>query len=321
MYILQQTNINEWIKTDMADIFLKYGDIIDIIAPSHKPILEHGNEIINEVIKIIEKMGFKARIASDIFNYEEDNFCANTVEYRKEKFIEALYNSESKMIWCLQGGYGASNFIADLEKLVPPKHKKILVGFSDITALHIFLNSKWGWPSIHYRNLSQFCNKNNENISNEEITNFKDFIVGNIKELSYDIISLNKVKFEGEGEVIGGNLSIISCSIGTNWQIQAENKILFVEEVDERGYAIDRMFYHLEQAGIFKNLKALLVGDIICNPEEDGEKRCDLAIKNLCSRLDIPIFKINNCGHDKENVILPLNVKCKIINNELQYVF
>ncbi len=305
----------------MSKIFLSAGDIIDVIAPSYKPSIEFQSDIISKITQITEDMGFKARIANDIFNYKQDIFCSNSVLYRKDKFVEALLNPYSKMIWCMQGGYGASNFIAELDKLTPPKHKKLLVGFSDITVLHIFLNCKWGWPTIHYRNLSQLCNQNNEDVSNEEITIFKNFITGNIKKLEYEISLLNNINFEGESIVVGGNLTLITNSIGTNWQIQAQNKILFIEEVDERGYAIDRMFYHLEQAGIFKDIKALLIGDIMCNPEKNGEERYDLAINNLSSRVKFPIFKINGFGHSKKNSILPFNVKCNITNSKLEYVF
>jgi muramoyltetrapeptide carboxypeptidase len=158
----------------------------------------------------------------------------------------------------------------------------------------------------------------------DELDSYKKLITGKIKNLEYDIFPLNHRAqnfTEAEAKMIGGNMTVIQTSLGTPWQIEAKDKIIFFEEVDERGYRIDRMFFHFEQAGIFNGVKAIVIGDISPVKEKNGTDLTEVAVSRFCARVNIPVFRINGIGHGKNNNPLPLNVKTIITKQKLKFIF
>ena len=117
---------------------------------------------------------------------------------------------------------------------------------------------------------------------------------------------------ELEGIITGGNLSVIQTSLATNWQINANNKILFLEEINERGYRIDRMLQHLSQANIFQKVKAVLFGDFIGGTEPAGNSLIEPVLKRFAEVNNFPIFRCENIGHGKINRALPFGTSGEI---------
>jgi muramoyltetrapeptide carboxypeptidase len=157
--------------------------------------------------------------------------------------VGAFTNNISKAIWAIRGGYGAAKLIPFLDELSPPKTNKLLLGFSDITALHLFLENKWHHASLH-------CAVINQLINNPELLyELKPILFGEEVQIIYDqLIPLNDLAKLNEiinATITGGNLSIVQTSIATSWQINTENKIIFLEDVGEEGYRIDRMLNQL----------------------------------------------------------------------------
>ena len=121
----------------------KKGDVIDIIAPAsfcHEKKFKRG-------LKVLEKWGLHPRLPKDLFG--KDFLCSNTKEKRFEHFKKAVESRKSQGIWCVRGGYGSLQLVSFLEKMKKPRHKKIFIGYSDMTVLHLLLNQKWNWASLH----------------------------------------------------------------------------------------------------------------------------------------------------------------------------
>jgi len=283
-------------------------DIVNIVAPasaSTEEKIEHG-------LRWLKNIGLIPSHPKDMI--QTDLFFAAPLEQQWEHFKAALY-SDAKVIWCLRGGYGSMRLIPFLEKLIPPKKPKLLIGFSDITALHIFFNQKWNWPTLHGRTISQL---HPDWEKNEEHHQLIDLLYGKIDEVSYsNLTPLNDAaKKSGtiEGTITGGNLRLIQTSLGTPWEIKPKEKMLFIEDVSERGYSIDRMLEQLLQAKILNaDLKALLIGDFTEGLEKNGQNLIPQALQRFADRVNYPVIMGLPCGHAKgSNAPLPFNTPAQL---------
>ncbi|MGQ3889834.1 S66 peptidase family protein [Legionella sp. CNM-1927-20] len=287
--------------------YLKLGDTIDIVAPSSKCHLS----VIEKLKDIIHSWGLKCHIPDDLFG--ESLLYANSDEKRFTHLYKALLNPTSKVVWCLLGGYGSTKLISKLNQIKIPPHPKLLIGFSDITALHIFLQGQWGWitlsgPSGYQVSLNR--------VSGTSIELLQNILFGKTATLIYDnIIPLNQLAKNQQtitAPIIGGNLHLIQASLGTFWQIDPTNKILFIEEFNERAYRIDRILAQLEQAGIIKPAKAILFGDMIDKGEPNGRFLVKEVIQEFSTQCDVPVLQISNIGHGAINNPLLLGYFAKL---------
>lgn len=295
--------------------FLEPGDIVDIVAPSSSVPTDDLTKYYKNARNILDKIGLVARIPSDLILKTEDPFSANTLDYRTSHFINALNDPTSKAIWAIRGGYGAAKLIPFLENLEEPIKPKLLLGFSDITALHLFINKKWHWPSMHSAVINQLI------VNPKFADELSPILFGQQQEIKYDqLIPLNDVARQSRlinAKITGGNLSLIQTSLATTWQIDSENKIVFIEEVGEKGYRIDRILNHLLQAGVFNNAKAVIFGEITTELEKDGTNLCPIAIRNFANTIDIPVLSLPIIGHNNiHNSPLPLGTSCQLVLGE-----
>jgi muramoyltetrapeptide carboxypeptidase len=282
---------------------LQVGDIVDIVAPA----CGCTSDEIKMSVSVIESLGLKARIAEDIVDDQAFILCANSDKYRLAQMKDALTNNISKAVWCLRGGYGCARIIEELSKCKKPKKAKLFIGFSDITAIHLILNQQWKWATLHAPVLFQ-CGKNL--VTKESQDSIKEIIFGNCDKAEFNNIEpLNAYAREDMSiysSIVGGNLSLLQTSIGTSWHISGKNNIIFIEEVGERGYAVDRMLVHLKQAGIFDEAKAVIFGDFTGGVEADNISLNDMVINKFSNDIEIPVLKLQGVGHDKTNLALPL---------------
>ncbi len=275
---------------------LNPGDTVDIVAPASKC---HPSVVI-KLEKLLNSWGLRSQTPNDLFGHHV--LYANTDEKRFAHLCNALTNQTSKAVWCLLGGFGTTRIIPLLNQIKPPNQSKIFIGFSDITALHIFLQVKWGWKTIHGPSGYQASlNK----ISKDSIEMLRKFIFHHNDGQTYENIKpLNELAKKNiliEAPLIGGNLTMIATTLGTPWQIEAENKILFIEETNERAYRVDRTLNHLKQAGILQNIKAILFGDVIDKGEPDGRFLVAKIIHDFAQQCNCPVFQISNIGHGPIN--------------------
>jgi len=292
---------------------LKKNSIVDIIAPASGM----ADKFILEKVKtLLTNWQLIPRISSDLFG--PDLLCANNDEKRFHQLKDALFNSTSDAIWCLRGGYGCTRLIPSLLKLTTPEKCKLFIGFSDITALHLFLQQKWDWQTVHGPTLNQVTH---HLIELENINELKEIIFGQLYQLAYSLKSYhqptNSLDFI-EASITGGSLSLIQTSLGTDWQIDTKDKILFLEEVNEAAYRIDRMLEHLQQSGILIHVKALLLGDFTFSSKPEEEKKIQEVLKCFAQEQNFPVLHCPDIGHGKKNRCLPFGTASLLDLNKNQ---
>jgi muramoyltetrapeptide carboxypeptidase len=284
------------IMTQIGIPYLKPYDIVDIIAPAARC----PQADLYKVQEWLSSWKLTGRVTEDLFG--ENLFSANTDDQRFQQLEQALTNPQSKAIWCLRGGYGSMKLLPRLAQINPPDQVKLFIGSSDITALHIFFQNKWGWPTIHGPGIhSAAIGK----VNIESLNQLKELLFHPLNYFTLnDITPLNSSaeKYTKLAcPVIGGNLSLIEASLGTCWQMDASHKIILIEEINERGYRIDRSLEHLKQAGIFNQATAILFGDILGGEEADGQSLAQKAVELFAQTCSIPVLQIHGVGHGMTN--------------------
>lgn len=231
-------------------------------------------------------------------------FHSNTDKERFRFLKNSLYDtSKNTIVWTYRGGEGSARLIPFLKNLPKPNQEKIFIGYSDITALHLFLSQNWHWKTLHGAFLCELLNPKKDPKNFQKIADFitKKTPVLNIKNL-HPLNSHAKNTKKISGLLTGGNLTMVETSIGTDWQMQAKNKIVFLEDVEEKGYQVDRALAHLKQAGLLKEVKAIVFGDFV-----EGDEFVSLALERFGAETNIPVFKTNQFGHGKTNYPLLYN--------------
>ena len=291
---------------------LKKDSIVDVIAPASQVT---DKAIIEKVKTLLSSWQLTPRISPDLFG--PDLLCANSDEQRFQQLKNALLNPTSDAIWCLRGGYGCTRLIPSLLKLTSPEKCKLFIGFSDITALHLFLQQKWHWQTLHGPTLNQITQ---HLIPSENIIELKKIIFEQLTELKY---FLNPYQTSNSFDLIqapitGGSLSLVQTSLGTEWQIETKEKILFLEDVNEAAYRVDRMLQQLQQSGTLSHIKALLFGDFTfaLNPEE--EKKIQAVLERFAMEQNFPVLRCADIGHGKQNRCLPLGIPALLDLNKNQ---
>ncbi|WDC83968.1 LD-carboxypeptidase [Caloramator sp. mosi_1] len=223
----------------------------------------------------------------------------------------AFEDNEIKAIFCIRGGYGSIRLLDKINYNIINNNKKIFVGYSDITALHSSF-SHLNFPTFHgpMFNYDLFKNDNNYNL-------LFDFLEGKINELNYKLFPIRNGNIEGK--LVGGNLCVLCSLIGTQYQYKFKKSILFIEEINEEPYKIDRFLNQLYHSNILNDVNGIILGSFTkCMPEDIDKSFSFEYIYNYLKDLTVkPIYYGLNCGHDFTNNILPLNIPVKIVDNKL----
>lgn len=227
--------------------FLNEGDTIGICAPA-KAI---DQELIDQATAFLEENGFKVKVSKHCAG--RHNYFSGTIEERLSDFQSLLDDTDVKAIWCARGGYGTVQILDLINWASFIREPKWILGFSDITFIHGKLN-RIGYPSIH-STMPLNITSNSEEAKQTLIKS----LLGEAFTITCDPSAYNRTG-SAEASVIGGNLSILQALVGTDDQPDFEGKILFVEDLSEHMYAIDRIMHTLRKAGIFNGIKGLIVG-------------------------------------------------------------
>ncbi len=295
---------------------LKPGDIVDIVAPGYPSPLDQ----VADGISYLQNWGLKARAPKDMI---QKHFLHANVDEKRFAFLKvAIESPDSKVIWCSRGGYGSNRLLPLLTKMKVPKTQKILIGLSDITSLHHFFAQEWGWSTLHACVLDRLgrhalppeLEKELHGILFGDVTevSFK-----NLKPLNAKAREVKKIK----SKVVGGNLTVLQSSMGTPFEIDADDALLFVEDIGERGYRIDRMLEQFRQAGTFKKCDGLLIGDFIGGEEPaTGRDNFKKVFIRWAQDLDIPVWSGIPSGHAHIQRALPLNTPCVLVNDGKKFI-
>ena len=296
--------------------FLAKRDTIGLIAPSG-PL---RNIKIEEIKYELNKLGYEVKIGKSCYlSYK--GYLSGRDEDRALDLEKMFLDKDVDAIMCVRGGYGCARILDLIDFTIIRDNPKIFIGFSDITALHIAINQIC--DLVTYHGIMAASIKKWDCFTYSSLINalnFKDELI--LKNpCNEKLISI----YDGscEGKLIGGNLSLIVSTLGTKYEIDTKDKILFIEEIGEFTYKIDRMLNHLQMAGKFEDCRGIIFGEFTdCNKAFDK----DYEILNLFQEIAIKNKKPTICnlksGHCIPMVSIPLNMICQMnsVNEEIKII-
>ncbi len=292
---------------------LKKGDKIAVISPAgavDATQLEKG-------IEMIKSRGFEPVPGEHLYTKFSNGYnYAGTEKERTKDINWALNDPEIKAIWASRGGYGCQHLVQHLKLKGFTENPKWYIGYSDNTVIQSYLLKK-GFVSIH----GQTIKTSSFGVTEESYDLIFDILKGKKPKYSLKSHPLNK-KGNIQGELVGGNLALIYALLGTKYSFDFKDKILFIEDIGENFYALDRMIMSLELAGVFNKIKGLIVGGMTNMGDEKENKSYEESfdefvyklISDRISKYNFPVVFAFPNGHIKDNrpLLIGANVKMKV---------
>lgn len=294
--------IKKWIKPPN----LKKGDTIAILSPASY--LKDSIGAVKNALDTLKSWGLNYKLYPHVFD-RDHRFAGNDNE-RTTDFQNAIDNPNIKAIWCARGGYGSVRIIDKLHLEKLRTNPKWIIGYSDVTAIHNMLHN-FGIQSIHGIMPVSFIDTINDN--SLAIKSFKNSLFGIKNSYSIKSSKFNKLG-NAKGVLVGGNLSILESMLGSKTSIDATNKIIFIEDIGEYTYRIDRMLYSMKRAGYFENCNAVVVG-AFSSIKENDPPFCDgieTLILEVLKEYNFPIIFNFPTGHITDNRTMIIGSKVLI---------
>ena len=290
---------------------LRKGATIGMIAPASCTSLEN----LESVKKNLENMGLKVVLGESTksrwFSY------AGTDELRAKDINDFFANPEIDAIICMRGGYGCNRLIELVDFEIIKNNPKIFIGYSDITTLHMAIQRKTGLITFHGpMAVSNFSGEYNL----DTYENFVDVLM--IEHENYELKNFSKelgILCEGEaiGEIVGGNLATLIATLGTEYDLDYEGKILFLEEIGEPTYKIDRMLNQLKKFKVFEKISGIILGDFRnCPPASEEDMPLLDVFKDYFLGINKPVVYNFETGHSEPMLTLPLGAKARLNTSE-----
>lgn len=302
---------------------LSKGDTIGIVAPaspSDKP------SELPRAKHFIEEMGFRVVIGPHVDLRK--GFVAASEEERAADINAMFADPSIDAVCCSRGGYGSAQIIRHLDFDSIRRNPKIFTGFSDITSLHLAINKLAGLVTFHGPGVSRF--------NPEDLTEYtkKQFLKALSSDEPLGEIPLHDSKkwlhtiTEGvaEGELIGGNLTLLCASIGTAYQPDVEGKVLLIEDVDAEPWIVDNSMSHLRNAGILDTVAAVVIGeckDCVPNDYKPGflsDVHVEEVFEYYLKPLGVPVMYGLPLGHTDDMATLPLGIKVRLDTIRKQFI-
>lgn len=286
--------------------YLKKGDTIAIVATARKNI----DDNLKPAISWLKNWGIEVVIGSTIGL--DNNQLAGTDEQRAADFQAQLDNPNIKAIWCVRGGYGTVRMIDLLDFTKFKQSPKWIVGFSDVTVLHSHLNTM-GYQSIH--GIMPVSSKASEQAKET----LRKALFGEHLEYTVPCENMNRLG-TAKGELVGGNLSILYSLFGSPSAIDCSDKILFIEDLDEYLYHIDRMMMNLKRNACLESLKGIIVGGMTKMKDNEvpwGKNALEI-IDDVTKKYNIPIIYNFPAGHMADNRALIFGKQVSMEVNDLE---
>lgn len=294
------TNTNKMNEKLIQPSYLKAGDTVAIVAPSG--LLKSREGEVQQAVKLLENWGLNVVVGQHVFS--KDNHFAGTDNQRSEDFQKALDDPKISAIWAARGGYGTVRILDKLDYSTFKKNPKWVIGYSDITALHNQVHNL-GFQSLH----ALMCVSLTKDLRaiDATVNSFREALFGTPRNYVLKGSEYNKMG-ETSGQLVGGNLTILHTMLGSETSIDTSGKILFIEEIGEYKYHIDRMLQSLKRAGYFENLHGLVVGDMSKMRKNTTlwGSSVEQLILDAVSEYDFPIAFNVPAGHEKDNRTLVL---------------
>ncbi len=291
---------------------LEPGDLVDVIAPASRS----PKDLFRKAPSSIKKMGLEPRIPKKLFS-NDSPFYSHRDDQRAKMLIAALKAKDSKFIWCTRGGYGCARLLPFLEKIKAPPMPKLLLGYSDITALHVFLRDKWGWPTLHGPVLDRLSSGK---LPKADYESLNKILFGAVDQVQFTGLKPLNGKAKNtkriSGRLGGGNLTVYLSLFGTRFEPKPTD-ILVLEDLGERGYRVDRLLNQFYQSGHLKKTKCIIFGEFTGGLEpESSRSYVQRAIREFAQSCNIPVFKGLKIGHGVDNRPIPFGQIAVIKNNK-----
>ncbi|GIU73674.1 MAG: peptidase U61 [Bryobacteraceae bacterium] len=268
----------------------------------------------------IEQLGLRCRMGRNVGRRE--GYLAGTVRERVEDLHAMFADPEVKAVFCVRGGYGAAMLLDSIDYGLIRRNPKIFVGYSDITALHLAIHRLARLVTFH---------------GPVVLSGLSDFTIEHFRRALFETKPLGRLANPPEprpirprhpwravrpgrarGPLVGGNLTLISTTLGTPYEIQTEGAILFLEDVGEEPYSIDRMLTHLRLAGKLRGIRGLIFGECSgCRPREfqpgfESTFSTGEVVQRILGELDVPVLSGLVIGHTDDQLTLPLGVMAEL---------
>jgi muramoyltetrapeptide carboxypeptidase len=294
-------------------LYLKKGDKVGIVSPSRSITFEE----VHPTIKVLQKFGLEVILGSHVFSRQ--NQFAGSDEHRRKDFQQMLDDDSIRAIICARGGYGAVRIIDNLDFSRFIRHPKWIVGYSDVTVFHSHIHSCCGIETIHATMPKNIVS----DIPDDSAISMVNALSGS--QVTY-LSERTKYSREGfaEGILTGGNLSILYNMMGSVSEVNTEGKILFLEDIDEYLYHVDRMMMNLKRAGKLSGLAGLIVGGMtrMNDNKIPFGKTAEEIISDAVEEYVYPVCFNFPAGHTEKNLALILGRKIKLsVGKQVQIVF
>ncbi len=282
--------------------YLQPGDTIGILCPAGFM----QTEKVQAAVDTIRQWGFNVKVGNTVGG-NSLNYFSGTDDERLKELQEMMDDAGIKAILCARGGYGTGRIIEriNFEKFV--EQPKWVIGFSDITVLHCHLFSNYKIASLHAPMANAF---NDGGQHGEFVQSLYAALTGKTINYKCEAHIFNKAG-KAEGRLAGGNLALLAHIVGTSSDIKTKNKILFIEDIGEYIYNVDRMLYQLKRSGKLKKLAGLIIGKFSDPKDTDRPfgKSTEEVIRDIVQEYDYPVCFNFPVGHEKENLALKAGLK------------
>jgi len=280
--------------------YLDRGDTIGVVCPAGYMAMER----VQQCLQILQAWGFKVKVGKTVGG-NSTNYFSGTDKERLTDFQEMLDDDEVKAVLCARGGYGIGRIIEQIKFKKFAKRPKWIIGFSDVTVLHAHIYSNYKIATLHAPMAGAF----NEG-ENEFVLSLRSALTGTSAKYEVKPHEFNKIGM-ASGELVGGNLALLTHICGTSSDIKTKNRILFLEDVGEYLYNVDRMLYQLKRNGKFDKLSGVIIGGFTENKDTDRPfgKTVFEIIHEIFQEFEYPICFGFPVSHGIENYALKIGVE------------
>jgi len=280
--------------------YLKHGDTIGLVCPAGYMALEK----VQACVQALEHAGYNVLVGKTVGS-DSLTYFSGTDEVRLADFQSMLDNEEVSAVLCARGGYGTSRIIDRINFKQYKRKPKWIIGYSDITALHAHLYSKYGIASLHAPMAAAFNDGDNEYLNS-----VLHAVAGQKSNYSCEPHEFNR-RGKVTGDLIGGNLTLLAHLAGSVSEYKTKGRILFMEDIGEYIYNIDRMLIQLKRSGKFKDLAGVVIGKFTDSKDTERPfgKSVYEVIRDIFEEYDYPICFNFPVSHDKENYALKVGLE------------
>lgn len=299
-----QDQIQEAQKKPMG---LIKGDLIGITAPAGSI---WSKAQISKIQTILSDLGFKTILGKTL--YEQEGYLAGSDKMRADELMDMFQNKSIKGILTMRGGWGCARILDLIDYEIISQNPKVIMGFSDITSLINAIYTKTGLVTYHgpcgYSSWGDFSTEQVMNV----LVKGQPTLFKNPPDYQDDLKTWSGGT--AQGALVGGNLTVIVSMVGTSFEPNWNNKILFLEEIKEEPYRVDRMLWQLKQAGVFKKVNGIVLGSFRdCEPEEPERSfSLDQVFAQHFSKLPYPVYQGASFGHIAPKFTLPIGILTEI---------